>query len=82
MLGAIALDVWKRSEAPHDQIDAAAVLTAGWPQWTGGPIAYLAMMQRGELPGPDLPAQLRADVSAIEQPLKTGANYTRASRPA
>ena len=82
MLGAIAVDVWQSSDDPHDRIDATAVLAAGWPQWTGGPIAYLAMLQRGELPGSGLPTELHAAISAIEQPLKTGANYTRASKVA
>ncbi len=80
MLGAIAMEVWKRSGDPHDRVDASAVLAAGWPQWTGGPIAYLAMLQRGELPDTGLPPELIAAVSAIEEPLKTGANYTRASQ--
>lgn len=82
MLAAIALDVWKNTDGFHDQLDAAAVLRAGWPQWTGGPIAYLAMLQRGELQGADLSPDLNAAVAAIELALKTGASYTRVSQAA
>jgi 3-hydroxyacyl-CoA dehydrogenase/enoyl-CoA hydratase/3-hydroxybutyryl-CoA epimerase len=82
MLGSIAIEVWKRSGDPHDRLDAAAVLAAGWPPWTGGPIAYLAMLQRGELSDAHLPAELITAVSAIEQPLKTGASYTRSGQVA
>lgn len=76
MLCAIALEVFKNAGDAHDRVDAAAVLIAGWPKWTGGPIAYLAMLQRGEVLGIDLPSNLSSAVAAIKQPLKTEASYT------
>lgn len=79
MLGSIALALLRRHRGPHDQLDASAVWNGGWPQWTGGPIAFLAMLQRGEVSPADLPASLIDGVSAIGTPLKTGAAYSGAS---
>jgi enoyl-CoA hydratase/carnithine racemase len=82
VLAAVALKMLQTVSVPHDALDAVAVLRMGWPAWTGGPIAYLAMLQREELVGYNFPPDLAAAVAAINRPLKTKASYSQASQVA
>jgi len=82
MLADVALQMYRKVAANHDQLDAVAVLQGGWPQWTGGPVALLAMLQRGELGEYELPPAHAIALSRIDQPLKDQASYSRSARAA
>ncbi len=43
-----------------EDADVLAVFALGFPAWSGGPLSYLDMLRRGELPGARAPAELRA----------------------
>ena len=75
MLGEVALAIWRDCNAAAEDIDVLAVCGLAWPQWSGGPIAYLAMLQRKELGSADFSAQLISALKEIEQPLKVKAAY-------
>ncbi len=46
--------------ASAEDVDVLAVVGLGFPAWSGGPLSYLDMLRRGELPGATIPADLRA----------------------
>ena len=52
-----------------------AVLGAGWPKWTGGPIAYLAMLQRDELSDYSIASSVVDSLKEIGHSLKIKASY-------
>lgn len=43
-----------------EEVDVLAVVGLGFPAWSGGPLAYLDLLRRGEVPGAKVPAELRA----------------------
>ena len=45
--------------ATPEEVDVLAVVGLGFPAWSGGPLSYLDMLRRGELPGAKAPAELR-----------------------
>jgi len=61
--------------ADPEMLDVLAVYGIGFPKWTGGPIGFLAMVQRREIEVKSLDAKLLAAVQAIEVPLKIKAGY-------
>ena len=64
LLTAVALEAARLLDegvlANAEEVDVLAVVGLGFPAWSGGPLAYLDMLRRGELRGAKTPAQLRA----------------------
>jgi hypothetical protein len=78
MLGTVAMAALRCCNSRFEALDVLAVFGLGWPKWTGGPIAYLAMLQREEVPADGLSAALVAALATLEQPLKNKASYADA----
>jgi hypothetical protein len=77
ILGEVALAACQQSNGRYEELDVLAVLGLGWPKWTGGPVAFLAMLQRGELPVQGLASDLLVALEGLEEPLKIKASYSR-----
>lgn len=75
LLARIALDARAHCQGQYQALDVLAVLGAGWPKWSGGPVAYLAMLQRGELADAKVSEVVTAAVAALDHPLKVKASY-------
>jgi 3-hydroxyacyl-CoA dehydrogenase/enoyl-CoA hydratase/3-hydroxybutyryl-CoA epimerase len=75
MLGKVAIAALQSNIGRFEALDVLAVFGLCWPKWTGGPIAYLAMLQRKELPADGLSLALVAALASLEQPLKIKACY-------
>ena len=64
LLTAVALEAARVLDegalASAEEVDVLAVVGLGFPAWSGGPLSYLDMLRRGELPGARVPAELRA----------------------
>jgi 3-hydroxyacyl-CoA dehydrogenase/enoyl-CoA hydratase/3-hydroxybutyryl-CoA epimerase len=75
VLAEVALILLQECNSRHEELDVLAVLGLGWPKWTGGPMAFLAMLQREELPAQGLSSSVLSAVKEIEQPLKVKASY-------
>ena len=73
----MALEAYQRCNGRYEELDVLAVLGLGWPKWTGGPVAFLAMLQRGELPAQGLASDLLVALDGLEEPLKIKAGYSR-----
>jgi 3-hydroxyacyl-CoA dehydrogenase/enoyl-CoA hydratase/3-hydroxybutyryl-CoA epimerase len=76
LLGRIACAVLQKCDSPYEVIDALSVLKLRWPAWTGGPAAFLAMIQRDELGGWEPSAKLSGALSSIDHDLKIKASYS------
>jgi 3-hydroxyacyl-CoA dehydrogenase/enoyl-CoA hydratase/3-hydroxybutyryl-CoA epimerase len=77
ILGEVALAACQQSNGRYEELDVLAVLGLGWPKWTGGPVAFLAMLQRGELPVQGVASDLLVALEGLEEPLKIKASYSR-----
>jgi 3-hydroxyacyl-CoA dehydrogenase/enoyl-CoA hydratase/3-hydroxybutyryl-CoA epimerase len=75
LLAAIAMDIWRHCDDRYEETDVLAVLGAGWPKWTGGPIAYLAMLQRDELSDYSIASSVVDSLKEIGHSLKIKASY-------
>jgi 3-hydroxyacyl-CoA dehydrogenase/enoyl-CoA hydratase/3-hydroxybutyryl-CoA epimerase len=75
LLARVALDIQNNCQLRYEALDVLAVLGAGWPKWSGGPVAYLAMLQRNELADANLPEDVKSAVAAIDHALKVKASY-------
>jgi 3-hydroxyacyl-CoA dehydrogenase/enoyl-CoA hydratase/3-hydroxybutyryl-CoA epimerase len=75
LLGVIAHHIWQHCDGRYEEADVLAVLGAGWPKWTGGPIAYLAMHQRNELSAYGAFPELEPLLAGIDHQLKIKASY-------
>jgi len=80
LLCELASQIIGQCDHAYEMIDALSVLELGWPAWTGGPVAFLAMLQRGEIRNWDPPPALLQAVMAIDHPLKIKASYNAAVR--
>jgi hypothetical protein len=64
LLTAVALEAARLLDenviASAEEVDVLAVVGLGFPAWSGGPLSYLDMLRRGELPGATIPAELRS----------------------
>lgn len=79
MMAAMALESWSCVEESVvdrlESLDVLAVYALQFPKWTGGPIAYLAMLQRNEIDNALLEKPLKERLQSIHQPLKIMAAY-------
>jgi len=75
LLATMALEIRSHCEDRYEEADVLAVLGAGWPRWTGGPIAFLAMLQRNEVAGFDMADAVSVGLAAIDHDLKIKASY-------
>ncbi|MCB1667484.1 MAG: enoyl-CoA hydratase-related protein [Porticoccaceae bacterium] len=75
LLASIAMEIWRHCDDRYEETDVLAVLGAGWPKWTGGPIAYLAMLQRDELSDYAVSPEVTESVKQIKHALKIKASY-------
>lgn len=75
LLATMALEIRSHCEDRYEEADVLAVLGAGWPRWTGGPIAFLAMLQRNEVTGFEMSETVAAGLKAIDHQLKIKASY-------
>jgi 3-hydroxyacyl-CoA dehydrogenase/enoyl-CoA hydratase/3-hydroxybutyryl-CoA epimerase len=76
VLAEVALVLLQECNNRHEELDVLAVLGLGWPKWTGGPVAFLAMLQREELSMQGISSGVLSAVKEIEQPLKIKASYS------
>lgn len=75
LLAEIALNIQSHCDDRYEEADVLAVLGAGWPRWTGGPVAFLAMLQRGEIAEFLATPRVSEALSAIGHDLKIKASY-------
>lgn len=76
VLGLLAHKVFSDTLQSYELIDAVSVLTLGWPAWTGGPVAFLAMLQREEIKNWRPDDELQELIGSIPKPLKIKADYS------